>query len=72
MEQYDYYMNIRHTDYRIVIPSSRKLPNQLKAAEWKVKETRPKDRVHGEIMNDINRQGFGAYQQDLKISDIKV
>jgi hypothetical protein len=70
MSKYTYYSHVRHPEYRLVMETGRPMPEGLSAGDWKAQEERPHDRVHKEVMKDIEKQGFGSYQQDIRAGDL--
>ncbi|WP_147377790.1 hypothetical protein [Mesorhizobium waimense] len=70
MSTYSYFLHLRRPSFRLVLKSGSSFPSGLDPIDWKFKEERPYDKVHAEVMKDIECQGFGAYQQDIRSEDI--
>ena len=70
MATYSYFSHLRRPDYRLVIESGRTFPPELDAAEWQINEERPYDRVHTEVMKDVERQGYGFFKQSIGFEEI--
>ncbi|MBZ9603231.1 hypothetical protein [Phyllobacterium chamaecytisi] len=70
MSKYRYFYHVKRSDYRLVIPRGRDFPPGLDASDWALQEERSHDRVHKEVMKDIERNGFGSYQQDIHPAQI--
>lgn len=62
---YSYFAHKTRTDYRLVTPTGAALPPGLDPADWMLVERRPRDRVNEAVMQDVDAQGFGSYQQDI-------
>ena len=63
---FNYFQHVKKPQYRIVIEGGKPLPTDLKSEDWKVVEVRPFEKVHKEIMKDIEKRGFGTYQQFIR------
>ncbi len=63
---FNYFQQVKNPQYRIVIESGTPLPAGLKSEDWEVVEVRPFEKVHKEIMKDIEKRGFGTYQQFIR------
>jgi hypothetical protein len=70
MRTYSYFSHVRRPEYRLVIESGGAFPSKLNAKDWQVNEERPYDRVHGEVMKDVERQGFGFFKQNIGFEEI--
>ena len=70
MAAYNYFSHLRCPDYRLVIESERAFPSELDAAQWQINEERPYDRVHSEVMKDVERHGYGFFKQNIGFEEI--
>jgi hypothetical protein len=67
---YSYFSHVRRPAYRLVMESGGTFPPELDAKDWQINEERPYDRVHGEVMKDVERQGFGCFKQSIGFEEI--
>lgn len=63
---FNYFQHVTKPQYRIVLECGRALPSGLKPEDWEVVEVRPFERVHNEIVREIEKRGVGAYQQFIR------
>lgn len=67
---FNYFQNVKNPQYRIVIESGKSLPTGLNSEDWEAVEVRPFEKVHKEIMKDIEKRGFGTYQQFIRAREL--
>jgi hypothetical protein len=70
LSKYRYFGHRRRPEYRLVIVSGERFPPVLRADDWTPQEERPYDRVHPEVMKDVERQGFGFFKQYVRFEEI--
>jgi hypothetical protein len=68
--KYRYFGHLRRPEYRMVMESGRPFPAGLNTADWQPQDERPYERVHVEVMKDIEQHGYGFFKQNVRIEDL--
>ncbi|MBB3396162.1 hypothetical protein [Rhizobium sp. BK060] len=70
MLEYSYYAHVRAKSYRLVVKEGTPFPEKLIFEDWRLVEQRPRDRVNEAVLEDVDAQGFGSYQQDILSNEL--
>jgi len=67
---YEFFVHLRHANYRLVVRADRPFPSETSRAEWRLTRSRTADDVNTEVRETVDRDGYSLFRIGLSLAEI--